>query len=155
MQLSDAGRPRPPSNAYVRVMFFASLFVCLSCGDAPTSSSGAEMRRVTRPQLSIEAADAVALVLADVPARTSDAMEDGDARSQFNAALDLMNARLRDGLLDAAEQCATDARAAIKLAADRDADGSGDADRSAISLALDFATEEINNARLIAAGGSQ
>ena len=128
------------------VLVLATLLVALSCTDAATRPSAPTM-------LDAQAALAVKTVLADLDLRVPDALEDGTTRARFADALGKLNASLASGRLDDAERNAREARFALSRAAELDSDGSGDADRSAIVLALDVASQEITIARRGAAGG--
>jgi hypothetical protein len=141
------------TNSLLLASLAAGLAALLSCAE-PTAPSRA-LRRGAPIHLNATAAAAVRTVLADVLFRIGDAIEDGAVRSRFDVAVERLTANIEAGLLDAAEQDAAAARGALGDAATLDADGSGDADRSAIVLALNVANEEINNARLTAAGGGQ
>lgn len=130
---------------------FVAALVALACTDAP---AGPELKLAgARLALSVEAAAAVQTVLADVEFRMGDAIEDRTTRVIFEEALARLTSNLGVGQLDAAETNAFSARLALAHAAALDTDGTGDADRSAISLALDVANDEINKARQQAAGG--
>ena len=130
---------------------FMAAVVALSCTDAPAAP---ELKLANgRLALSVEAAAAVQTVLADVEFRIGDAIEDATTRAMFEGELAKLTSNLSVGQLDAAETNAFSARLALARASTLDTDGTGDADRSAISLALDVANDEINKARQQAAGG--
>ena len=150
--LPGAGRwtALPPPHSLVMASLAAGLAATLSCTDAPTAP--ANIRNGTPVFLNATAAAAVRTVLADIAFRVDDAIEDAAVRASFATALTALASRVEAGLLDDADQCAANARAALSQAASQDGDGSGDADRSAIGLALDVAAEEIQNARLAAGG---
>lgn len=132
-------------------MIFVATLAALSCTDAATAP---ELKLAKgRIALSVAAATAVQTVLADVEYRMTDAIEDATTRALFEQALVDMTSNIGVGLLDDAESNAFSARLALAHAAALDSDGTGDADRSAISLALDVANDEINKARQNAAGG--
>ena len=130
---------------------FMAALVALSCTDAPAAPG--VLRRGGSIALSVEAEAAVKTVLADVEYRIADAIEDATTRALFGHAIARLTTNIGAGQLDAAESSAFSARLALAQAAALDSDGTGDADRSAISLALDIANDEINKARLQAAGG--
>jgi len=130
---------------------FVAAMVAMACTDAPAAP---ELKLASgRLALSVEAQAAVQTVLADVDYRIGDAIEDVATRAAFQTALVKLTSNLGAGMLDAAETEAFSARLALAQAAALDSDGTGDADRSAISLALDVANDEINKARQKAAGG--
>ena len=130
---------------------FVAAIVAMSCTDAPAAP---ELKLAGNVALSVEAAVAVQTVLADVEYRMADAIEDDATRALFEQSLAKLTSNLRAGQLDVAETNAFSARLALAHAAALDNDGTGDADRSAISLALDVANDEINKARQLAAGGN-
>jgi hypothetical protein len=141
---------RTPAGAVVGLSLGAALVVLIACTE-PTAierpaRSGATMF------LNATAAAAVRTVLADVSFRIGDAIEDGAARTHFEGALARLTDNIASGQLDSADAAISDARAALLLATAADFDGSGDADRTAIALAIGVATEEITNARLAAGG---
>ena len=128
---------------------FMAAVVALSCTDAPAAPEGAGRGAV---RLNSEAVQAVETVLADVRYRVADAIEDADTRELFGLNLTRLKTSITAGHLDAAENAAFGARLTLARAATLDTDGTGDADRAAISLALDVANDEITKARQTAAG---
>jgi len=145
------GAPRGSPPGVRGPAFLLASMIALSCTDAPTAP--AVTRGAPPVMLDATAAFAVQTVLGDVGVRVPDALEDAATRARFAEALDRLRANLAAGLLDDAEKGAADARAALTRAAELDNDGTGDADRSAIILALEVANQEITNARRTAAGG--
>jgi len=141
------GAPRGSLSMGIRaaVLVLTTLAVALSCTDATTPSAPT--------MLNAHAALAVKTVLADLDLRVPDALEDATTRTRFADAIGKLNTNLAVGRLDAAERNAREAGYALSRAAELDSDGSGDADRSAIILALDVASQEITIARRGAAGG--
>jgi hypothetical protein len=84
-----------------------------------------------------------------------DALENTNARARFRDAIARLNASVDAGRVVDAVRNVREARAALEQAAAADTDGSGDADRSAILLALDVASQELTNARRGAAGDAK
>lgn len=150
--------PPPPSIApadhrqqsMLLVSLAAGLAAALSCADAPTSPRA--VRRGTPVFLNATAAAAVRTVLADIASRIGDAIEDQASRASFEAAMNSLVLSLDAGMLNDADRWAASARASMAEAAMLDLDGSGDADRAAIGLALNVTDEEVTNARLAAGG---
>ncbi len=138
-------------RSVLRASLVASLAVTMSCADSPTAPMSKQDSATT--WLSSASDAAVSTVLGDVLVRIDDGIEDPAVRTSFASVLQRMKANVSDGRLDEARQDMVEAHAALARAAELDVDGSGDADRSAIALAFDFADQEVTNARLGAAGG--
>ncbi|MEK7401877.1 MAG: hypothetical protein AABZ80_05885 [Gemmatimonadota bacterium] len=124
----------------------ATAVTALSCADTPTPPESPVV-------LNANATLAVNTVLGDVDLRMHEALESTNARARFRDAIAKLNTSLAVGRMDEAGRNLRDAREALSQAASMDTDGSGDADRTAILLALDVTTLEISNARRGAAGG--
>ena len=156
-QTSPLPRGAPPGSfagGRGPAVLLASM-IALSCTDAPTAPAVTRGDEHPPIVLGATAALAVETVLADAAFRGGYAMEDAATRERFTDALGRLAAGVAAGQLDDAEKGAADARAALTRAAALDDDGSGDADRMAIVLALDVANQEITNARRTAAGGTE
>ena len=146
----QTGRTPPlrssPSTSVRFAVALAAALTALSCTDAPTPPEAPV-------ELSARSSQAINIVLGDLDLRAPDALEDATSRSRFGEAIGKLGASLKAGRLDEAARNLRDARTVLSRAADLDTDGSGEADRTAILLALDVASTEITNARRGAAGG--
>jgi hypothetical protein len=128
----------------------ASLAGVIACSE-PTAPVVAAPEAAT--PVDAQSAMEVQVVLDDVPVRLPGAIPGHAARSRFHAALAAVRHRVEVGRLDEATAVMSDVRAALAAAAELDASGEGDADRTAILLALDATSTRISNARRRAAGG--
>lgn len=149
MQTGSTPPPRSSHSSGLRAsVALAAVLTALSCTDAPTPPEAPLA-------LSARSSSAIATVMGDVDLRAPDALEDMASRARFGEAIGKFGASLTAGRLDEAARNIIEARGALSHAADMDHDGSGDADRSAILLAIDVASLEITNARRSAAGGKR
>jgi hypothetical protein len=141
--------PRANPNIIRTMSLTAGVVSAVACGEVTGPTPVAEQEALPLDSASTAA---IQVVLGDVPLRLGDAFGEAQEGRWFATLIDSMGFRIARGEFDTARWLGQQARLALADAAKFDPRGVGDADRTAILLALDETTKQLTTSRLRARG---